>query len=54
KRTSLLGKSQNKTHTLCRRCGSKAYHLLKLTCRKRGYPTKQKRKYKWSAIAKAK
>ncbi|KAJ1061021.1 hypothetical protein K5549_002308 [Capra hircus] len=47
--TSLLGKRPNKTHTLCRRCGSKAYHLQKLTCGKCGYLTKQKRKYKWSA-----
>uniref|UniRef100_A0A8C2NEI6 60S ribosomal protein L37 n=1 Tax=Capra hircus TaxID=9925 RepID=A0A8C2NEI6_CAPHI len=46
--TSLLGKRPNKTHTLCRRCGSKAYHLQKLTCGKCGYLTKQKRKYKWS------
>ncbi|KAK2099081.1 60S ribosomal protein L37 [Saguinus oedipus] len=52
KGTSSFGKRCNKTHTLCRRCGSKAYHLQKSTCGKRGYPTKRKRKYNWSAKAK--
>eukprot|EP00069_Balaena_mysticetus_P021008 bmy_02953T0 len=32
KGTSSFGKRRNKTHTLCRRCGSKAYHLQKSTC----------------------
>ena len=49
---SLFGKRRNKTHTLCRRCGSKAYHLQKSTCGKCGYPAKWKRKYNWSAKAK--
>ncbi|KAM7328115.1 hypothetical protein ACRRTK_012207 [Alexandromys fortis] len=48
KGTSSFGKRCNKTHTLCRRCGSKAYHLQK-SC---GYPAKHKRKYNWSAKAK--
>nr|XP_025840008.1 protein FAM227A isoform X1 [Vulpes vulpes] len=52
KRTSSFGKHRNKTHTLCHRCGSKAYHLQKSTCGKCGYPAKQKRKYNWSAKAK--
>ncbi|XP_063113197.1 large ribosomal subunit protein eL37-like [Cavia porcellus] len=52
KGTSSFGKCQNKTHTLCRRCGSKAYHLQKSTCGKCGYPAKHKRKYNWSAKAK--
>ncbi|KAH0505197.1 60S ribosomal protein L37 [Microtus ochrogaster] len=43
---------RNKTHTVCRRCGSKAYHLQKSTCGKCGYPAKRKRKYNWSAKAK--
>uniref|UniRef100_A0A452ETY4 60S ribosomal protein L37 n=1 Tax=Capra hircus TaxID=9925 RepID=A0A452ETY4_CAPHI len=33
---SLFGKRRNKMHTLCRRCGSKAYHLQKSTCGKCG------------------
>ncbi|KAL1765080.1 carcinoembryonic antigen-related cell adhesion molecule 5-like [Sigmodon hispidus] len=37
KGTSLFGKRHNKMHTLCRRCGSKAYHHQKSTC---GYPAK--------------
>uniref|UniRef100_A0A2K6T1A7 Ribosomal protein L37 n=1 Tax=Saimiri boliviensis boliviensis TaxID=39432 RepID=A0A2K6T1A7_SAIBB len=45
KGTSSFGKRRNKTHTLCRRCGSKAYHLQKSTCSKCGYPAKRKRKY---------
>ncbi|KAJ8786074.1 hypothetical protein J1605_006654 [Eschrichtius robustus] len=43
KGTSSFGKRRNKTHTLCRRCGSKAYHLQKSTCGKCGYPAKRKR-----------
>ncbi|NXL68937.1 RL37 protein, partial [Chordeiles acutipennis] len=46
KGTSSFGKRRNKTHTLCRRCGSKAYHLQKSTCGKCGYPAKRKRKCK--------
>uniref|UniRef100_A0A5F9CLW0 Ribosomal protein L37 n=1 Tax=Oryctolagus cuniculus TaxID=9986 RepID=A0A5F9CLW0_RABIT len=41
KGTSSFGKRRNKTHTLCRRCGSKAYHLQKSTCGKCGYPAKR-------------
>ncbi|TRZ12818.1 hypothetical protein HGM15179_014274 [Zosterops borbonicus] len=52
KGTSSFGKRRNKTHTLCRRCGSKAYHLQKSTCGKCGYPAKRKRTYNWSAKAK--
>ncbi|KAF3848585.1 hypothetical protein F7725_015082 [Dissostichus mawsoni] len=37
---------------MCRRCGSKAYHLQKSSCGKCGYPEKRKRKYNWSAKAK--
>ncbi|MXQ91407.1 hypothetical protein E5288_WYG004595 [Bos mutus] len=52
KGTSSFGKHQNKTHTLCCCCGSKAYHLQKSTYGKCGYPAKQKRKYNWSGKAK--
>uniref|UniRef100_A0A4X2KWC5 Large ribosomal subunit protein eL37 n=1 Tax=Vombatus ursinus TaxID=29139 RepID=A0A4X2KWC5_VOMUR len=52
KGTSLFGKHRNKMHTLCHRCGSKAYHLQKSTCGKCGYPAKCKRKYNWSAKVK--
>ncbi|XP_074841583.1 large ribosomal subunit protein eL37-like [Carettochelys insculpta] len=52
KGTLPFGKRRNKTHTLCRLCGSKACHLQKSTCGKCGYPAKRKRKYNWSAKAK--
>uniref|UniRef100_UPI00358F6B54 large ribosomal subunit protein eL37 n=1 Tax=Myxine glutinosa TaxID=7769 RepID=UPI00358F6B54 len=52
KGTSSFGKRRNKTHTLCRRCGSKAYHIQKSRCAKCGYPDKRKRKYNWSEKAK--
>ncbi|XP_036097060.1 60S ribosomal protein L37-like [Molossus molossus] len=52
KGTSSFGKRRNKTHTLCRRCGSKAYHLQESTCGKCSYPAKRKRKYNWSTKAK--
>ncbi|XP_006141534.1 60S ribosomal protein L37-like [Tupaia chinensis] len=50
---SSFGKRHNKTHTLCRCCGSKASHLQKSTSThgKCGYPAKRKRKYNWSAKA---
>ncbi|XP_038168054.1 60S ribosomal protein L37-like [Arvicola amphibius] len=51
KGTSSLGKLCNKMHTLCRHCGSKAYHLQKSTCGKCGHHTKRKRKCNWSAKA---
>uniref|UniRef100_A0A8C4XIC1 Large ribosomal subunit protein eL37 n=1 Tax=Falco tinnunculus TaxID=100819 RepID=A0A8C4XIC1_FALTI len=44
-----LGKWRNKMHTLCRRCGSKVYHLQRSTCGKCGYPAKCKRKGDWMA-----
>uniref|UniRef100_A0A4X2LNP6 Ribosomal protein L37 n=1 Tax=Vombatus ursinus TaxID=29139 RepID=A0A4X2LNP6_VOMUR len=47
KGTSSFGKRRNKMHTLCHRCGSKAYHLQKSTCGKCRYPAKHKRKYNW-------
>ncbi|XP_064221367.1 large ribosomal subunit protein eL37-like [Aotus nancymaae] len=52
KGTSSFGKRRNKMHTLCHRCGSKAYHVQESTCGKCGYPTKHKRKYNWSAKVK--
>ncbi|KAK2106805.1 60S ribosomal protein L37 [Saguinus oedipus] len=52
KGTSLFGKHRHKTHMLCHRCGSKAYHLQKSTCGKCAYPAKHKRKHNWRAKAK--
>ncbi|XP_055479576.1 60S ribosomal protein L37-like [Psammomys obesus] len=52
KGTSSFGKCRNKTHGLCRRWGSKAYRLRKLTCGKCGYSAKGKGKENQSAKAK--
>ncbi|KAK7830972.1 hypothetical protein U0070_018516 [Myodes glareolus] len=53
KETSSFGKRGNKTHTLCLRCGSKAYHPQKSTCGKCGYPAKCKRNFfsPWSMLS---
>ncbi|KAK7831340.1 hypothetical protein U0070_024628 [Myodes glareolus] len=45
KGVSSFGKRCNETHTVCRRCGSKAHHLQKP-------PAKHMRKYNWNAKAK--
>jgi len=37
------GKRRNKTHTLCRRCGRRSYHIQKSTCASCGYPAARKR-----------
>uniref|UniRef100_A0A8D0I4D5 Large ribosomal subunit protein eL37 n=1 Tax=Sus scrofa TaxID=9823 RepID=A0A8D0I4D5_PIG len=50
KGTSSFEKHRNKTHTLYCSCGSKAYHLQKLTCGKSGYPAKRKGKYNWNSV----
>ncbi|XP_045149635.1 60S ribosomal protein L37-like [Echinops telfairi] len=52
KGTPSLGKRHIQTHTLGRRCGSKACHLQKSTCGKCGCPAKRKGRYNWSAKAK--
>ena len=51
KKTSFLstGKRHNKSHTLCRRCGSHSYHIQKATCSLCGYPSARKRTYNWGA-----
>ncbi|KAL1968029.1 hypothetical protein VTN77DRAFT_2158 [Rasamsonia byssochlamydoides] len=52
KGTSSFGKRHNKTHTLCRRCGRRAFHIQKSTCGSCGYPAAKTRKYNWSEKAK--
>ncbi|KAK9446704.1 60S ribosomal protein eL37 [Limtongia smithiae] len=52
KGTSSFGKRHNKSHTLCRRCGNRAYHIQKSTCASCGYPAAKIRKYNWSVKAK--
>ncbi|KAK8654840.1 hypothetical protein V6N13_107437 [Hibiscus sabdariffa] len=42
---------QNKTHTLCVRCGRRSFHLQKSRCGACAYPTSRVRKYNWSVKA---
>ncbi|XP_071843107.1 large ribosomal subunit protein eL37A-like [Apostichopus japonicus] len=48
KGTSSFGKRHNKSHTFCRRCGRRSYHIQKSRCSSCGYPAKKKRRYNWS------
>ncbi|RHZ44613.1 hypothetical protein Glove_718g18 [Diversispora epigaea] len=48
KGTSSFGKRHTKTHTLCRRCGSRAFHNQKKKCAQCGYPNAKTRSYNWS------
>ncbi|BCS22880.1 60S ribosomal protein eL37 [Aspergillus puulaauensis] len=52
KGTSSFGKRHNKTHTLCRRCGRRSYHVQKSTCANCGYPSAKTRKFNWGEKAK--
>ncbi|GKZ55519.1 60S ribosomal protein L37 [Aspergillus niger] len=52
KGTSSFGKRHNKTHTLCRRCGRRSFHVQKSTCSNCGYPAAKTRKFNWSEKAK--
>ncbi|KAJ5396885.1 hypothetical protein N7509_004998 [Penicillium cosmopolitanum] len=52
KGTSSFGKRHNKTHTLCRRCGKRSYHIQKSTCANCGYPAAKTRKFNWGEKAK--
>merc|ERR1711976_80333 len=51
KGTGSFGCRRNKSHTLCRRCGRRAFHIQKGTCGACGYPSARVRKYNWSAKA---
>ncbi|THC91001.1 hypothetical protein EYZ11_009531 [Aspergillus tanneri] len=52
KGTSSFGKRHNKSHTLCRRCGRRSFHIQKSTCSSCGYPAAKTRKFNWSEKAK--
>ncbi|XP_020810047.1 probable 60S ribosomal protein L37-B [Drosophila serrata] len=52
KGTTSFGKRHNKTHTLCRRCGSSSFHIQKSRCSKCGYPNAKTRSFNWSTKAK--
>jgi ribosomal protein L37E len=38
------GKRRNKSHTICRRCGRKSFHIQKGTCSGCGYPAPRQRR----------
>lgn len=52
--TPSFGKRHNKSHTICRRCGSRSYHIQKGKCAKCGYPEAAMRHYNWQKKAHAK
>ncbi|KAI5272864.1 hypothetical protein E4T47_03891 [Aureobasidium subglaciale] len=52
KGTGSFGKRHNKTHVLCRRCGSRSLHVQKHTCSNCGYPSASIRKFNWGEKAK--
>ncbi|EGE82779.2 50S ribosomal protein L37e [Blastomyces dermatitidis ATCC 18188] len=43
-----FGKRHNKSHTLCRRCGRRSFHIQKHTCSSCGYPAAKTRKFNWA------
>ena len=44
--TSSFGKRHNKSHTLCKRCGRRSFHIQKHTCASCGYPAAKTRSCK--------
>ncbi|KAI0272390.1 ribosomal protein L37e-domain-containing protein [Gloeopeniophorella convolvens] len=52
KGTSSFGKRHTKSHTLCRRCGHRAFHRQHKECAQCGYPSAKLRSYEWGQKAK--
>ena len=52
KGTYSFGRRHNKSHTLCVRCGKRAYHIQKSRCASCAYPQAKQRSYNWSEKAK--
>ncbi|GAM20422.1 hypothetical protein SAMD00019534_035970, partial [Acytostelium subglobosum LB1] len=51
KGTYSFGRRHTKSHTLCRRCGNRSFHIQKKTCSGCGYPSAKTRSYNWSVKA---
>jgi len=51
KGTYSKGKRNHKSHSLCPRCGRKAFHKKKKSCAACGYPNPKTRKYNWCTKA---
>jgi large subunit ribosomal protein L37e len=48
KGTPSFGKMNKRSHILCRRCGSKSYHVSKKTCSRCGYGKSSRlKKFSW-------
>ncbi|KAL6306224.1 ribosomal protein L37e-domain-containing protein, partial [Sparassis latifolia] len=45
-------KRHTKSHTLCRRCGNRAFHKQHKECAQCGYPRAKLRSYEWGQKAK--
>ena len=52
KGTTSFGERHTKAHTLCKRCGNRAYHKQKKTCAQCGFPAAKLRSFNWSTKAK--
>eukprot|EP00996_Jenningsia_fusiforme_P006330 NODE_7634_length_457_cov_230.384804_g7183_i0.p1 GENE.NODE_7634_length_457_cov_230.384804_g7183_i0~~NODE_7634_length_457_cov_230.384804_g7183_i0.p1 ORF type:complete len:130 (+),score=39.09 NODE_7634_length_457_cov_230.384804_g7183_i0:51-392(+) len=52
KGTTSFGRRNGHSHTLCKRCGRKAFHIQKHACASCGYPSPKMRRYNWSQKAK--
>ncbi|OMJ92459.1 hypothetical protein SteCoe_4799 [Stentor coeruleus] len=48
KGTPSFGKRHSHTHTLCRRCGERAFHKQKKTCASCGFPDAKMRHFNWA------
>jgi len=44
-------RGKNKSHNICRRCGSRSYHQQKALCSSCGYPGARIRQYNWAKKA---
>merc|ERR1712125_196507 len=50
--TPAMGKRHKHTHSLCPRCGNRAFHVQNRRCARCGYPAKKIRSYEWAKKAK--
>ncbi|KAI9634510.1 ribosomal protein L37e-domain-containing protein, partial [Dioszegia hungarica] len=46
------GKRHSKSHTLCRRCSKRSFHIQKKVCSSCGFPAAKMRSYNWAEKAK--
>lgn len=51
KGTTSFGPRRVKTHTMCIRCGKRAFHNQKKRCASCGYPDTRMRHYNWATKA---